>query len=1441
MPTFLFLVFSFLIQPAFQITDSETFLIYNENLDLCLKLQESNSLSLETCNKYSDKQNFKWFSEDQLLNMAARLCLSVPQTTNMIPVTLSPCNKTLNVQKWKCRNDTLAHVANQDLFLTAVNVRENGVILTATPTLKSVWKIYGTKKSLCDQKYEALFTIQGNAHGAPCMFPFKYMDKWHAECIINDDEHQRPWCGTTSDVDKHSLSGYCPIKDKSDTFFWTKNHWTGDFYQINSDSALTWDEARKSCQQQNSELLTINGLHEQAYLTGLAQCSEANYWMGLNHLDFDSGWQWINDQPLKYLNWAPGNPSSETGKICGLMQTKTGKWENDLCGAKHGYICKRTNSSVKASPPSSDDLKPVKCPANWVGYAKHCYRLNRNRKTWKDASVSCQRDGGHLLSIHDIEEYSFVFSQLGYKSTDILWIGLNDQKISSNFEWSDGTTVSFIKWQKGEPTLISNIQEDCIVMSGEDGYMADHFCEEELGYICKKESSEFLTGQDEVADPNCQKGWKRNGFYCYFIGKTPGTFSEAKTFCETNQGFLISVENRFEQAFLTSQIGYRPEKYFWTGLSDVANPGTFNWTNGSPIQFTHWNAKMPGPNPGCVAMRTGDAAGLWDVVNCEERAVFLCKHLAEGVTLPTIPAPTSPPPCAKGWIASPTRNVCFKAYAKEYEKKTWLEANDFCKSIGGDLASFHNKQEFELLNEEIHDDCWVGLRTVDSSPGNTWTDGSPVNFEPRRPWYYYYHYVEDNEKCSVIWGNIIYWKDESCKRLKYWICQIKRGLTIPTGQPVDNFENSYTKIEDGWIQYGNNEYLFNSTAMPVEKARKFCRQHHGDLTTIDNEDENTFLWKYITHYGNHNHFYIGLTLGLDKKFGWMDGTPVTYESWSSGEPNFANDDENCVLMYYYSGEWSDINCGAEKPFICERHNSSVRTTAAPTLPANPKGCSEGWLWFNNKCFQIFGFVEEEKKNWSDAREHCRNLGGNLASIPNKAVQAFLTVNLKSATGNTWIGLNDKIWDGRFLWTDGSGIYFTNWAKGSPLSYMGDCVFMMTKPERLAGYWRVGTCSSKMTYICQKDTGPEPYLEPTVPTSHYINYRNSSYSVVSPKMTWEEARKKCESEHSKLATIAEPYSESFIWLQVLRYNEPVWIGLRSKESDPGYKWISNWKVAYTNWGAEEPRNNTACVYLDTDGYWKTGNCNEKYFSICERYNGIIPTERPQTAVKCQTSKNRQESWIPYKDHCYKFYTSWKSWPRAALTCTQIGADLTSIKDSAELNFLKDEMNTLGAEEFWIGLYTNIEGELIWQDKSNVAFVNWENLDDHEQNDRSETLNNRCIFMNSISGFWFKRYCSSYSSKRFVCKRGQIIEEPTVNHTQITGEKQVALLPAHSTAVAVVIPIIFIVIGVGIAAYIFYKRRNIPKQVSTGFDNSLYKDNVIILHKDSQSLADNQELN
>lgn len=50
--------------------------------------------------------------------------------------------------------------------------------------------------------------------------------------------------------------------------FWSTDPLTGTFYQINFQSALTWHQARQSCEQQDAELLSVTEIHEQTYLRG---------------------------------------------------------------------------------------------------------------------------------------------------------------------------------------------------------------------------------------------------------------------------------------------------------------------------------------------------------------------------------------------------------------------------------------------------------------------------------------------------------------------------------------------------------------------------------------------------------------------------------------------------------------------------------------------------------------------------------------------------------------------------------------------------------------------------------------------------------------------------------------------------------------------------------------------------------------------------------------------------------------------------------------------------------------------------------------------------------------------------------------------------------------------------------------------------------------------
>ncbi|NWY72431.1 MRC1 protein, partial [Erithacus rubecula] len=362
--------------------------------------------------------------------------------------------------------------------------------------------------------------------------------------------------------------------------FWTEDVSTGIHYQINSESALTWHQARKSCQQQNAELLSITETQEQAYIGELTKEFSFAFWIGLNALDFNSGWQWAGGSPFRYLNWAPviHNPTHQRSEF-----------SLKCCPQCPLFSC----CSEKKCVLILEELRPVQCTDGWWPYAGHCYNIHRDPKTWEDALSSCKKQDGDLASIHNIAEYSFLVSQLGYKPTEELWLGLNALKAPFYFEWSDGSPVTFTAWQRSQPSYTSGL-ENCVAGKGQDGYWATDVCYKQLGYICKKKPSSQSSEKETIEDPGCQKGWKRYGFHCYLVGSALLTFSEANKTCEHNKAYLATVESRNEQTFLISLTGLRSEKYFWIGLSDIEERGSFKWSNGETPHFTHWNTAMPG-------------------------------------------------------------------------------------------------------------------------------------------------------------------------------------------------------------------------------------------------------------------------------------------------------------------------------------------------------------------------------------------------------------------------------------------------------------------------------------------------------------------------------------------------------------------------------------------------------------------------------------------------------------------------------------------------------------------------------------------------------------------------------------------------------------------------------------------------------------------------------
>ncbi|XP_014906843.1 macrophage mannose receptor 1 [Poecilia latipinna] len=599
-----------------------------------------------------------------------------------------------------------------------------------------------------------------------------------------------------------------PAPDCGSNPGWRKNN--NICYYYNDTDIVDFHTAIMRCYAEKAMLVSILSKNEQAYVNSMVGTGKvAAAWIGLRMFGIASGqYMWIDNSPLTYTHWAPGEPNNANGEEqCVQMNRHQGGWNDANCGrAGAGYVCKKFPGDVHTHPPPTQPWEG-NCPAGWMRFKDKCFMFKGKKDdikaNWSHARSWCRGQGGELAIIDNQYENDFVASYL--KDLELpTWIGLSDLLVENQYAWSDGASpVLYTNWNEHEPNNAGGT-EHCVAMTHgtlATGKWNDDACHKDHSFVCYRKKSSSIEPPPPTKSP-CPAdyiSWYQN---CYKLVEEPATWDAAQAACEEQGGNLASIDMSYDQAFVAGVV-LQGRADAWIGLRRKED-SSYMWTDGWPVFFTQWGPGEPSnvQDEGCVSMHASIwFHGTWNDTKCDLAKPYICK--ISSVKPPPTPSPGDGK-CLSFFV--PYGQYCYFMYDGA-EGFSWNDARHYCQSVRTELTSIHSRAEIEFirnLNFTKKHNIWIGL-TRDRNFGWGWTDKTSLGFvnwaqgEPNSA-FHPGDIAEENCVEMYLDGR---WNDNNCLQKRGFACRHRQYYTTDDDKnpifPTDNPGGGNTGVVVGAV------------------------------------------------------------------------------------------------------------------------------------------------------------------------------------------------------------------------------------------------------------------------------------------------------------------------------------------------------------------------------------------------------------------------------------------------------------------------------------------------------------------------------------------------------------------------------------------------------------------------------------------------------------------
>ncbi|XP_053471824.1 macrophage mannose receptor 1-like isoform X2 [Ictalurus furcatus] len=346
------------------------------------------------------------------------------------------------------------------------------------------------------------------------------------------------------------------------------------------------------------------------------------------------------------------------------------------------------------------------------------------------------------------------------------------------------------------------------------------------------------------------------------------TWSEAQNYCREKYTDLASINDMGEMMKLNYTLKMETVKKAWIGLQREGT-GKWQWSLADQTfyrdgdTYRNWSSGEPdnqGGNEFCVQMQK--STGSWYDDRCDRTYSFVCYE---------------------------EKNTNTNRYMFINERKTWYDAQTYCREKYTDLVSVRNKTENEEIRKVIQSATdvyvWIGL----FKDSWKWSDQSNSSFR-----YWSSDKPSGGLNCAAV--NVSdqdHWTNVDCTEKLPFICHEKRLVLI-------------------------------NQSLTWWDALNYCRNHHYDLVSVRSEEMQ--LWvKEVVQNASTEHVWLGLHHDcVQRIWFWVFGSMVCYQDWAPGNGTW---NEDCsherrsgAVQSGGKQQWIELSEGYKLNFICSTYD-----------------------------------------------------------------------------------------------------------------------------------------------------------------------------------------------------------------------------------------------------------------------------------------------------------------------------------------------------------------------------------------------------------------------------------------------------------------------------------------------------------------------------------------